>query len=302
MVTGNTLKGGFVTLPTHWEYIPHINGVNIHLYGIDAKGDLLVTLERGADSQEWMLWPLHKGGYGTERNHIQTVDPFKSDFTFTSFNDNGLFIGYKKVDGKNKPYIWSVDKGFQPLGGEKGLQMSGFAKDVNHKGSIAGITDDPTDRAPFLWHENEKLEVLRKYRNTLVPKGWIEFADMVLAEDDTIYGTFWIKNQNSENGNVLNRQYYAYHWEPHQSKLQMLDLKGMRLAAVNSGHLLVGSYNDKAMIRILDQQPVALADLMDPETLKGWELLEATSVNDKGQIVGYGKHNGQVHIFLADPV
>jgi probable HAF family extracellular repeat protein len=33
-----------------------------------------------------------------------------------------------------------------------------------------------------------------------------------------------------------------------------------------------------------------------------WYLLEATSINDAGEIVGWGTINGNVHAFLATPV
>ena len=33
----------------------------------------------------------------------------------------------------------------------------------------------------------------------------------------------------------------------------------------------------------------------------GWVLMDATAVNDAGQIVGYGSFNGQIRGFLLDP-
>ena len=33
----------------------------------------------------------------------------------------------------------------------------------------------------------------------------------------------------------------------------------------------------------------------------GWVLSEANGVNDAGQIVGYGTHNGDVRAFLLNP-
>jgi len=301
LIIGNTLRGGFITLPAKWEYSPEINGVTVHLHGINSHGDLLVTLNRGQDSQEWMFWPLKNGGYGNFRNHIQTIDPFKPNVTLTGYNDSGTYIGYKKIEGRNRPYVWTLEKGFQPLGLEKGLQLTGIAKEINQKGSIAGITDDATDKAPFIWHDQTGLETFRKYREALVPKGWVEFADVVLTDDNTIYGTFWIRDQQDDNDKGINRQYYAFRWEPNNGTVKMIDLKGMRLTDVNSQHLLVGSYNGKAMVREPERPPIALSDLMDPRTLEGWELLEATSVNDHGQIVGYGLRNGKAHVFLAEP-
>jgi hypothetical protein len=40
--------------------------------------------------------------------------------------------------------------------------------------------------------------------------------------------------------------------------------------------------------------------LIDPTT--GWVLNEASGINESGQIVGWGLHNGQTRAFLITPV
>jgi hypothetical protein len=37
-------------------------------------------------------------------------------------------------------------------------------------------------------------------------------------------------------------------------------------------------------------------------TIIGWELADATDINDAGQIAGYGFHNGATRAFLLTPV
>ncbi|MCX6664990.1 MAG: PEP-CTERM sorting domain-containing protein, partial [Euryarchaeota archaeon] len=39
-----------------------------------------------------------------------------------------------------------------------------------------------------------------------------------------------------------------------------------------------------------------LNDFISPDS--GWELIEANDINDAGQIVGYGIHNGSIRAFL----
>jgi probable HAF family extracellular repeat protein len=47
--------------------------------------------------------------------------------------------------------------------------------------------------------------------------------------------------------------------------------------------------------------PIAnLNDLIDPTS--GWLLTSATGINDAGQIVGVGQHNGQGRAFLLTPI
>lgn len=43
-----------------------------------------------------------------------------------------------------------------------------------------------------------------------------------------------------------------------------------------------------------------LNDLID--NASGWNLVEATDINNSGQIVGYGEHNGNTRAFLLTPV
>ena len=43
-----------------------------------------------------------------------------------------------------------------------------------------------------------------------------------------------------------------------------------------------------------------LNSLIDP--LAGWSLVDANSINDTGQIVGFGYHNAEAHAFLLTPV
>lgn len=63
---------------------------------------------------------------------------------------------------------------------------------------------------------------------------------------------------------------------------------------------LPGDLAMHATIFELGASPVDLNNLIDP--LSGWTLQEATAINAKGDIVGYGKFNGQSLAFLASPV
>jgi probable HAF family extracellular repeat protein len=42
-----------------------------------------------------------------------------------------------------------------------------------------------------------------------------------------------------------------------------------------------------------------LNDFLPPDS--GWTLIGASAINDQGQIVGYGQHNGQTRAFLLTP-
>jgi hypothetical protein len=80
----------------------------------------------------------------------------------------------------------------------------------------------------------------------------------------------------------------------------LLDLDNLRINAVNSSHVIVGSLDGKAATCWPGDKPILLSNIVKEEPGKEWELLEATGINDAGKIVGYGKLNGRMHIFLLD--
>jgi hypothetical protein len=144
---------------------------------------------------------------------------------------------------------------------------------------------------------------LSKLRSLFKPPsdGKIEFEDLVIGEDGTVYGTYWINTAFMDNNPQAPKQLSAFKWNPTNMDLQFLDLHGMRMTAVNSGNRMVGSLNGKAVVWHETNKPADLIAMIPVDEVKGWDLLEATDINDYGQIVGYGKLNGKMHLFLAEP-
>lgn len=58
----------------------------------------------------------------------------------------------------------------------------------------------------------------------------------------------------------------------------------------------------KHAFRTLKGQMVDLNGLLDPVSGKGWELIEASGIDDAGHIVGFGIHKGFYHGFLLTPM
>lgn len=297
----NDKKGGFCFVANGWKYIPDIPGLKIKFHAINDQGDLLISLNRDHDSIEWMVWPHCKEGYGKERIHLYTTNSHCDDFLLTDFNACAVAIGYRKERGENFPIVWNKEQGFHKMGLQQGLELRGIPKRLNRQGSIVGIAQETTDSYPFFWKEALGFEAFKTYRNFLSPNGWTEFADLAITPDDTIYGTFWIKHSSNTAAAAPGNPYYAYVWKPTEAKANKLDLKGMRIADVNAEHTLVGSLNGSATVCYLNASPIELSLLIDPESLHKWKLTEATSINDKGEVVGSGTYDGTPHIFLAIP-
>lgn len=308
----NTSSGGYTFIPSKWQHPLQITDILINAHAINQNGDILVSLKRGNESVEWMIWladsvfcaqSLRESRMcKASRKHIETVDSFNPDFFITGFNCTKTVVGYRKENEKNHPFLWTPARGFSPLGMDQGTHIDGIPKAINDQGAIAGIMDETNDKFPFLLSECGRVDMMKGYRYSLKPSGWTEFADMVLAQDNTIYGTFWIRYGTEGNSPRKYNPYYAYKWTPQDGKIEMLDLFGMRISDVNHLHELVGSLDGRAVICKPKQMPISLLALTDPKQSEDWELLEATSINDKGEIAGYGNYKGECHLFFASPV
>jgi probable HAF family extracellular repeat protein len=92
---------------------------------------------------------------------------------------------------------------------------------------------------------------------------------------------------------------------------QMTDLGSLTAfssygTAVNDQGQAIGSFSDGTYgypyLWDSDSGMRPLNNLLDPVAGAGWTLLEADDINNVGQIVGYGFHNGVVRGFLLTPV
>jgi probable HAF family extracellular repeat protein len=71
----------------------------------------------------------------------------------------------------------------------------------------------------------------------------------------------------------------------------------------NAGQVVGNSYIGKSLKYpvLWDNNSIKdLNNLIPPKS--GWVLMGVSDINDKGQIVGYGKINGRFHAFLLTPV
>lgn len=289
--------------PAVGEYEPKINGVHIFGHDINNKGDMIFSINRGSASNiEWVLWKRKKlRTQEIEKLHIGNLNLTPYQVYLTGLNDNDFVVGYQKSDDTLFPVEWTPCRSLNHLGYFQGLDAKGFAMHVNNWSTVAGYFDDGSDISLFIWNEMCGFDVLRNYRTMLACEGWIELADMLLSEDGVVFGTYKIKYiSKNDDPNKLNTA-FAYEWIPALDTFRKLDLKGMRIGSINSANTLVGSLNGKAALRRLGEEPVLLSSLL-PLEYKDWNLIEATDINDGGQIIGYGLFQGKMHYFLFERI
>jgi probable HAF family extracellular repeat protein len=114
---------------------------------------------------------------------------------------------------------------------------------------------------------------------------------------------------------------HAFLWQPSipngtvGTMIDLGDLPGGReysgANAINSSGQIVGSgcvgdatsvLNFRAVLWIGSSMIVDLNNYLDTASRDGWTLLQASDINDAGQIVGYGVHNGSYRGFLLTPI
>lgn len=292
-VIGNRKEGGFLTDPLLGDWMPYINQVTVHFHAITNNGDILVSLNRKTNDPEWMVWPTAAGKNGP-RASIQTEDFPKAQFI--GLTNDRIAIANVTIDKQVKPLLWRPGEKTQQISNSDGEKAFGYLKGINNNGQIAAILQNGDTSPPAVCNKASNIEFMRNFRSKVFPNGKAELADLVIAEDGTVYGTYKIHFEKDKTPS----EYYAYAWFPYEGGgFKLLDLQGMRISALNDWHILVGSHDGQAALCEPGSFPVVLSSVIRKEELEDWELIEATGINNWGDIVGYGKFKGNMHIFLA---
>nr|MBA3483647.1 hypothetical protein [Pirellulales bacterium] len=215
----------------------------------------------------------------------------------TGINNSGQVVGsaYTTEDAALHAFLWTpttpngVSGTMNDLGTLGGTHSSGYG--VNASGQIAGQSQTTGDAAyhAFLYDGDGALHDLGTFGGTLSAGIGINAGGQVTGFSSTT-------------GNAA-RHAFLYDGTMHDlGTLGGTDSLGSAINAVGqvTGYSLTtgGAYH--AFLYTSGSGMVDLNTLIDP--LLGWELSNATAVNDGGQIAGYGIIGGQTHAFLLTPV
>lgn len=189
----------------------------------------------------------------------------------TAANASGVTVG-KVIDPSNQfvgqPYIANGQQG-NVLPGVPGYSSS-RASGINAAGDVIGFTDNGNSQS-FLYSKG-KMTLLGSLGGTF--SGGVQVYG--INSQDAVVGIAYNKNTEA----------WGYSNTPESS----LDYH------VLGGYMTTGSHAVIYRDGVLQD----LNDLIDPSL--GWELLDARSINDSGQIVGEGVINGHIHAFILTPV
>lgn len=191
-------------------------------------------------------------------------------------NNSGQIVGSASTaSGAYYAFCWKKETGMQDIGVGKGGGQA-----INDNGQIVGATYDQDGvRYAFSWQNDTGIQNLGTGANSCAYS--VNLAGQVVG----IYG-----DAPSDR---------AFFWSSDTGR-QDLGGTGSIAYHINNRGQIVGK---TGAVAYLWQDGVGkdLNSLIAPNS--GWTLYEANSINDLGQIVGYGRNpSGQYHAFLLDPV
>lgn len=302
-VIANASDGGVFIRPNLRTYHPRIAGARYDFRSLNNHGDILVGIYRDSGDVDWVVWP--KNLHGQERSiPIHPVELQGSDVVLDIINDARWVIGETHPDGHYRPLLWTPGQGMYRVGFFNGLDLRGIIRQINSRGTVLGQFMGSIEHPPYIWDPAYGLIVLEKYRRHLVPEsaGRVEFSDLVMSDTGIVYGTYWVNEELKDALPTPETQHASFVWNPLTKEFYLTEAGGMRMAQINSSHEIVGALKGKAALQDPGLLPVYLHDLVSVDDMANWELLEATGINEAGQIVGFGTKEGKLHLYRADPL
>ena len=205
-------------------------------------------------------------------------------------NDGGQIVGHVATDNGAAAFLYNngVVTSLGSLGGS-----NSFAYGVNNALQVAGSSlkaDNVTTHA-FLWQNG----VIRDL-NQLLPynSGW----ELMEAHGINDYGSIagW---------GIIGAQAHAFLYYNGGWAVDLGTLPGSTNSyalGLNRSNVVVGVSLLPSGARAVIWAGGTMTDLNGLINASGWELKEATGINDSGQIVGWGVTNEQERAFLIQPV
>lgn len=303
------------------------NGVSSTPYSINSSGEVAGLLNSSSFGLHAFLY---SGGTLNDFGPLVGLNSFA-----TGINDSGEVVGYQ-YSGTPQAYIY--DKGtvafIGTLGGDRSLAFG-----VNNAGQITGWSETAASQPRAFLYTNGVMQNLGtlgagSYGTAVndigdvvgysAPLGAGQHAFIYTAGAMNDLGTLGGTNSRalsinhsgqvvgySDLANSMNQHAFLY------SNGMMIDLETLtsttlyssealgindagQVVGWSTGPFLPGGGYDYHAIIYDNGKMLDLNSLVSPSL--GWDLNEATAINNVGQIAGWGTINGQTHAFILTPV
>jgi probable HAF family extracellular repeat protein len=258
------------------------NGIGSAARNLNRHQQVVGALFVGSGYRHAVLW--HNG----VMTDLGTLGGSASDAF--AINDQGEIVGFTDTNRKSVHAFVYREGQMQDLGTLGGGRSE--AHGINNVAQIVGYSRiDRTTNHAFLWQNGMMTDL-----GTLGGNNSVASA---INDQGTVIGT----------ADTAEGEHHAFRWQA--GVMQDLGMlpggKESSALALNNRGQIIG----KVQIEVYHRSGAhawlyADGSLQDLNALirsgSGWELEEARAINDQGQIVGVGIHNGQDRDFLLTPV
>ena len=281
-VVGSSYDGSNRGRAFYWEAnngmtdIGTLGGGSTSAYGINDSGQVvgLSPWPTSSDNYHAFIWQS-----GSGMLDLGTLGGSHS--AAYAINNNGQVVGNSTPLGDTEyaRFLWQN-------GSMVEMNFGGTPNAINNAGKVVGTTSPGMSRA-FLWQNGVTADL-----GTLGGPGAFGFgindSDQVIGgshiADGTIMAFLW------QQGTMMNLGSFGGY-----STARGINDYG--LVVGESGTLIYGQSH-----AFIWQDGIGMTDLNNflPSN-SGWELINATAINESGAIAGFGTINGQRHAFLMAP-
>jgi len=277
-------------------------------YSLNASG-YTVGYSNSSIGQRAIFWHDNDDDGVSDPGELQDFLPAGVSGVAYEINDSNRVVGAMDASGgsslSDSPFVWDPMTGFQTLPTPPAGITPTRAQGINNAGTITGWALVSSSTHAFVLKNNTYIDLgtLDNSDNSISSFAWR------ISEDDHVVG------YSQTSSNSASKPIHPFVWSQTGGMINLGTLSGTNAFGydVNSSGFVVGTsevtgggthayvWHDDNANGLND--PGEMKDLNSQFSDASWTtLVEARSINEGGQIVGWGTmSNGETHAFLLTP-
>lgn len=209
-------------------------------------------------------------------------------------NDSNSVVGNVSDGTQSRSFVWNSASGISLIPKYSALETNSFAFAVSNSGQVAGYVNFTNSSNGYVWSQSTGYTLIHG-----------------INPGDDYFSTRDANNLSNVVGvtRIQGGQYRAAYWSAGAGTINIGALSGDVYSSANQindlNEVIGASENSSGFERPFYWNPTDglqdLNNLISPSS-SGWVLHSATSINNRGQITGFGTLNGNFMMYVASPV